>query len=354
MKILHTADIHLRTVGDERWCALLNILEIAKAHRVSLVVISGDLFDRPLDAHRLKPPLRDLMRSVAFPVVILPGNHDVLALRDGDDYGENVTVLASHDQHLDIGDVRLFGLPFEKIVGGKVLQRLLSIKDRRREGACNILLYHGELLDLSYSGKSFGDEEQGDYMPVRLPFFDNLGIDYVLAGHFHSNFESVRYSDGYFVYPGSPVSVTRKETGIRKVNLFEVGKPPRAETVTSFHYRDLTVYLNPFSSRGPLETIEHELRDSHREARVQLTVTGFVDLQTAGKTEKEFAAAVRELLTPRVELVSAQWRDISEVRRDPLFIRFREKLEESGHTGEAKAELRRLAMESMMEASLAN
>lgn len=346
--------MHLRATGDERWSALEKVLEIARAHRVSLIVIAGDFFSRQLDAHLLKVPLRKLMQSVDCPVVILPGNHDVLALSAGDDYGENVTVMASHETHLDIGDVRLFGLPFEKIVGERVLERLLSIKSRIRPAASNILLYHGELLDLSYSGKSFGDEERSGYMPVRLSFFDNLGLDYVLAGHFHSNFEAVRYSGGYFVYPGSPVSVTKKETGIRKVNLFEVGEPPRAEIVNSFHYRDVDVYLNPFSMKDPLETIERETRGSHPDARIQLTVSGFVDLEMLGKTEKEFSAAVRSRLSSRVDLVSAQWRDISSVRRNGLFIRFLEKLEAAGQPEGVKRELRRLAMESMMEASVAD
>ena len=354
MKILHTADIHLKTVGDERWSALEQILEMARVHGVSLIVISGDLFSRQLDAQRLKGPLRDLMRAVKCEVVVLPGNHDVLSLHAGDDYGDNVTVLASHEQELDFGDVRLFGLPFEKIVGEKVLERLLSIKGRVRKNATNILLYHGELLDLSYSGKSFGDEEQSSYMPVRLPFFDNLGIDYVLAGHFHSNFQSLRYNNGYFVYPGSPVSVTKKETGIRKVNVFKLGEPPKAEIINSFHYRDVRVFLNPFSVRDPIETIEGELQGFHPDAHVQVTVTGFVDLEMIEKTEKEFNAAIRSLLTPSVELVSSQWQNISEVRRNSLFIRFLEKLEEGDHPDGAKGDLRRLAMESMMEASVAD
>ena len=35
-------------------------------------------------------------------------------------------------------------------------------------------------------------------MPVRLSYFDGMGFDYVLAGHFHTNFEVLRYEGGFF------------------------------------------------------------------------------------------------------------------------------------------------------------
>jgi exonuclease SbcD len=70
----------------------------------------------------------------------------------------------------------------------------------------NILLCHGELLDAFFSRTCFGAEGEGRYMPFKLSYFDDLNIDYVLAGHFHSRFDVWQLKNGgYFVYPGSPI-----------------------------------------------------------------------------------------------------------------------------------------------------
>jgi DNA repair exonuclease SbcCD nuclease subunit len=350
MKVLHTADIHLRAAGDERWDALERVVDLAASENVGVMVVSGDMFDRQIDAQKLKVHLRELFQKAAFRTVILPGNHDIRALSDEDYYGEKVTVLSRIDRPVDVGDIRLHGLPFEKTSGLKVMEKLFSVRERLDPDKSNILLYHGELLDVFYSRESFGDEEEIGYMPVKLSFFDRLGIDYVLAGHFHSNFEVQRYDGGYFVYPGSPVSITKKETGLRSVNLFEVGKPPRAVELSTMHYDDIEVRLSPFSGVDALEEIERAISGRHDKARVLLTVKGFVDLASIGKTETDFAWAITALKTPQIESITEHWKDIGFVRGHDLFGRFTEKLEAMPLAAEHRERIRDLALEGMMEA----
>ncbi len=45
MKILHTADLHLRSENDERWAALTAVVDIGKKQKADVLVIAGDLFD---------------------------------------------------------------------------------------------------------------------------------------------------------------------------------------------------------------------------------------------------------------------------------------------------------------------
>ena len=52
----------------------------------------------------------------------------------------------------------------------------------------NVLLFHGELLHFAAGSGAYGEEEGRDYMPVWLSSFEGLGFDYVLAGHFHSQY----------------------------------------------------------------------------------------------------------------------------------------------------------------------
>jgi len=349
MKILHSADIHLRTVGDSRWQALEHLVRVAEQHSVALLVICGDLFDRHIDVHRLKSPLRDLFQDIDVQIILLPGNHDVRAVAEGDYYGENVTVLSRSDHFLDVNKVRVFALPFEKIDGEKILEKLLWIRQRTSSDKANILLYHGELLDMIYARDGFGDEDIAGYMPVRLSYFDGLGLDYVLAGHFHRNFEVRRYANGYFVYPGSPVSVTKKENGVRRANLFEVGKQPMPIELGTSHFEEVLVRLDPTSQEDPIATIAKRLDSYDDNARVLLTVSGFVDLRSMGKGEAEFAKEIGALMTPQVEKIDQHWNDVSAVVQSDLFERCMDKLAGEDMPQEQRSRVRELVMTSMME-----
>ncbi|GGM91216.1 nuclease SbcCD subunit D [Thermus composti] len=85
MRLLHTADWHLGKVlkGIDRTPeiaqALQDLLELVRKERVDLVVVSGDLFDRPqvsaeAEGHALEFFLR--LRELGVPALVIAGNHD--------------------------------------------------------------------------------------------------------------------------------------------------------------------------------------------------------------------------------------------------------------------------------------
>jgi exonuclease SbcD len=90
MRVLHTSDWHVgKKLGqydrlDEVAEVLAEVVEIADTQSVDLVVVSGDLFDRPsppLDALKLViNTLLDLTDGGKRPVVAVAGNHDSGAL----------------------------------------------------------------------------------------------------------------------------------------------------------------------------------------------------------------------------------------------------------------------------------
>jgi len=323
MRILHTADLHLKTADDERWEALSVILDKAEESNAGVVVICGDMFDKHAEAQRLKPRLRELFDSRPTPVIILPGNHDQKGFGADDYFGERVAVLADASKPIDIGDTRIAGLPFENVAAEGVLERLLSLKSQVREDATNILLFHGELVDMIPEPGAFGDEDEHEYMPVRLSTFAGLGFDFVLAGHFHRGYEVRRYEGGYFVYPGSPVSVTKKEKGIRNVNLVEPGVPPQPLPLDTYHAAGIDVRLDPFDASDPIENIRTLLRDVHPKAALYLSVSGFADLARLGRTEAEFEEALRQIENEQaVAEVSRRWRDVGAILNNELFKRF--------------------------------
>lgn len=352
MRILHTADLHLRSTDDERWEALDILLDKAEELKVSAMVVCGDMFDKNVDAQRLKAPLREVFERRSVPVVIIPGNHDERGLQAGDFFGERVTVISSPEQLVDIGLTRIVGIPFENVGPEVVLDRLLAARGRvsLEEGATNVLIFHGELLDLMPDPDAFGDEGGYDYMPVRLSTFAGLGFDYVLAGHFHKGYDIRHFDDGYFVYPGSPVSITRKETGRRHAVVVDTGEPPRPIPLDTVHVEPVEIRLNPFDRVGPAEEIRRRLKNLHEKAAVSLTVEGFADVAALGMTEKELERSIREFETnPQVFEVASQWREVGHILENQLFKRIEERLKTMDATEEHRRVVREMVIDAFTE-----
>jgi DNA repair exonuclease SbcCD nuclease subunit len=350
MKILHTADVHLREYDDASWRALQQLTDIGKREDIGLLVISGDLFDEGIDAENLRPKIRELFTGNGFPIVIIPGNHDAESFLPGQYFGEDTHIIHDIIQPFEKDNVRVFGLPFERIEGDLLLGKLRSLKPLLTTDKENILLYHGELLNtfFSYSRADLGDEGSGRYMPTKLDFFDDLNIQYVLAGHFHTRFDVLNLPNGgFFVYPGSPIAITRRETGIRKVNLFEVGKPPKERILDTPHYHEIKLSLDPSDTLGPIERLVGELKDIHPQAKVLLSVTGFVNGEAIGMTETELREAI--VAQGHFEGLKYEAKDIRFVLEDDLFKTFMLKLQATDISPETKLAMRDAMVKAMME-----
>jgi DNA repair exonuclease SbcCD nuclease subunit len=350
MKVLHTADIHLKTFGDERWNALETLTETGKKEKIQILVISGDLFDAKIDAENLRPKIREIFSNNGFNIVLIPGNHDHDVYK-GMYFGEDATLLTDADEPFKQGNVRIWGIPFEQCESEKVLETLQHLKAKLKENHTNIILYHGELLDAFFSRKDFGEEGEQRYMPVRLSYFKDINVQYVLAGHFHSSFD-VRALEGggYFVYPGSPISITKRETGQRKVNIFEVGKKPRPYALGTPHFEDVAIELNPFADEHPVEMVRACLRKTHPAARIILTVKGFVDSERIGAKEQELVGAMKQVVKGKCVEEHFEFRDIHSILADDLFKSFKIKLDRRDLDSEKKKQLINIAIRAMMEA----
>ena len=189
MKILHTADIHLKEYEDDRWNALLELLKIGNDNDIELFIVSGDLFDKDVFAERLRPEIRSIFSQNKFKIILLPGNHDQDSYKGGLYFGDDVIILGEFNKPFEYKNVRLWGIPFESMTGERFLNKIHQNKDRFKNDRINILLYHGELIDAFFNRSDFGDEGEERYMPVKLSYFKDLNINYVLAGHFHTNFD---------------------------------------------------------------------------------------------------------------------------------------------------------------------
>jgi len=353
MKILHTADIHLKEVDDERWNVLSHLVEMAHKEEVELFIVSGDLFDKEIDADRLRPGIREIFSNNPFKIILLPGNHDHTAFGSGGYFGSDTVLLNDVNTPFEYKDVCIWGLPFEPIRGQEILLKLRRIIPGLKNTKKNILLYHGELLDAFFSRRDFGDEGEDRYMPLKLSYFRDLSFDYVLAGHFHTHFD-VRTLEhgGYFVYPGSPVSVSKRELGRRKVNLFEVGQAPSEKQLDTPYYEQVDVLLNPFSEKDPVEEVEAHLAGLPSIAKPLLTIRGYFNGKKYSTDESELAGKIKRAAQGRAVEINYEFRDISTILEDELFIQFLARLDQGNYSASKKEKLYTIAVEAMMGAAI--
>ncbi|MBN1254301.1 MAG: metallophosphoesterase [Deltaproteobacteria bacterium] len=351
MKILHTADIHLKDYGDERWQTLQKLIAIGEQEGIELFLISGDLFDRGIDAEELRPHIRELFSNTGFRICLIPGNHDRDSYAGGMYFGEDTVILADLNMPCEYKDVTIWGIPFEPISRTKILHHLRSIAPHMNSATKHIVLYHGELLDAFFSRSDFGDEGDEQYMPVRLSYFNDLQVDYVLAGHFHKHFDVRRLKKGgYFVYPGSPVSITKKETGQRKINLFELAKPPQEYLIDTPHFEEVVIVCDPFSEKNPIEALKERFQTLPSNARVIFTVTGFINGETIGMNEEEFVKHVKKIVRDRCIEEKYEFQDIRMILEDDLFKSFLKKLAQTDYDEEKKEHMRKIVIKAMMGA----
>lgn len=354
MKILHTSDLHLTEESAERWSALEELVQLAIEKQVSILVIAGDLFDQESAAEILRSRLRKIISAGDFHTIILPGNHDYRAYRSGLYFGENVTVLNDWEKPYCHENNVFWGLPYEKLSGEHLINRLKQIGDRMNPKENNFLIYHGELLDAFYSRHDLGDEGDQRYMPAKLSYFESLPVKYILAGHFHSRCTSWQLSaGGLFIYSGSPVAVTRRETGLRVVNLIGEGEQPVEIPLRTYHFEDLQIMLDPFDPVDPLELIEEKLCDIDPEARLLLKVRGFINSAETGITESELAEKINEKVNGR-SVVEAEFDflDIQHIIGDDIYKRYSELLLEKDYSPEFRQNISMMVIRAFREVKL--
>ena len=351
MKILHTADIHLRERQDERWKCLQHLIEIGKKEKIDALAICGDLFDKGIDAEKLRPRIREIFSNTGFKILILPGNHDEESFESGLYYGEDAIVLSDTTPQ-DFDDVRIIGIPYEPLGIEEVYGKIQALKGRLKKEGTNILMYHGELLDLFFSREDMGDEGHSRYMPVKASFLENLKIDYVLAGHFHTRFDSIKLSNNcLFIYPGSPVSITKAEASQRKANLLVVGQQPKEYPLDTFHYQEVVIEFDPFTEMNPIELATESIEKIHPKARALFTFKGYINSQELGMQEKQLVEKLKTLLKGKCdEDPSCQFADIKKILENDIFQNFKERVDNSQHDENQKKRMLQIAIRAMMEA----
>lgn len=316
-RILHTADLHLSADHPERSDGLDRLLELADGRDVDAMTIAGDLFDSREDAEQLRPELRERFADRSHPTLVIPGNHDREAFGGDLYFGSAFRALVDTPfEEAGVGDLRVVGVPYSPAFSDDL--RLALSRREPHEGPEALLLHAS--LEAPFEDRSAGPEETR-YCPVTESGVDALGFDYVLAGHYHNVHEVRLPSGGVFLYPGTPTSVARDETGPRKAFLVDTGGDrPEAVELATFHYDRLEVTVRPGRERDALERIRGW---AERRTADRIDAEILVDGHT-GEPEGEFHRDLEEAAGPVP--VASRVRSVQRVLDHPLYRKFADRI----------------------------
>jgi len=320
MQILHTADLHLSDKNPKTLEALRVILKKAEEYKVDLLTIAGDIFDSDEDANILRPILRKFFSNLDFDIVAIPGNHDQSCYLDNLDFGSNFRIITGHLRTIEFDDdVLLCALPYTPRLTSELFSQL---KETVVPSKTNILLLHCT-LDIGFSSSDMGSERDVQYFPISPQVLAELGYKFILAGHFHKNTINKDIgNDTFFVYPGSPCSITTKETKKRAVVLVDTKKETvNAIPMETFYYDSLEVMVYPNKEYEAINNIRSWLQDHSMDwCELEIIVKGFGRI-----SEKDFSRELSQITSNKVKVnIVNEYRDISVVLNHPIYQQFKD------------------------------
>ncbi len=249
-KILHAADIHLDSPmrnleaypdapveafrGASRK-ALSNLVDLAIAQRVDLVVIAGDLYDDDWnDAHTGLFFAQQSQRlvSAAIPLVVIRGNHDANSVMTQSirlpANPDGSSIMLAHDQV----DRRLFPSLGIAVHGRSFAHRAetsdLSLQyPAAISGMFNLGLLHTCLT---------GSEGHENYAPTSPQKLADKGYDYWALGHIHDRRECQQAGQPPIVFSGNIQGRHVRETGAKGCLILDVDTDNRVSS--EFHPLD--------------------------------------------------------------------------------------------------------------------
>lgn len=336
-KLLHTSDLHLSENKPKTLDALDKILQVAESHEVDIVTIAGDIFDTVEDAEALRPTLRSKLSNLNYEIIAIPGNHDRESYSGNLNFGSSLNLVIEEPyQVFKRKNTAIIAVPYVDRPDEKLLRKL---KEEAERNESSVLLVHCT-LDIGCNAGDFG-EEHTQYFPISMGVIESLGFDHVLAGHFHRTPQLRKIKNkGYFVYPGSPVSLSKNEIGKRGVVLFDDWERPTSILLDSFYYDTAEFFVSPEEEDRILGEID-EWYSARCEDNCSLSiiVDGYTTLDES-YLEKQIKQ-VSELAEHEI-----RFRDVSKVVNHPLYLGFMEKLREK--EAENPERVQRFVMDAMV------
>ena len=278
MKILHTADWHLDAPlqGHSELKEALEaipgqIFELCRQERCDLVLISGDLFDG-VYSPRTYQNLFDVLKAMAVPVFITPGNHDYCGSNSPwirELWPENVHIFKApriESVVLPELDARVYGAGFESMDCQSLLEGFRA--DCPEKYAIGI--FHGDPTQTS-----------SPYNPITKAQVEGSNLHYLALGHIHKA-DQFRAGKTLCAWPGCPMGRGYDEPGEKGVYIVTLGETATAEfrALNTPRFYDLQSEADAIASLLPPVGDENYYR---------VTLTGCCDVPDMEKIQAEYA-----------------------------------------------------------------
>lgn len=261
MKILHTSDLHIgKYIGtydlkEDTEYVLNQVVDTAIKERVEVVLISGDIFDRPNPSEEAIKMYVSFLKALLdknIKIIAISGNHDsgirLSAYKDilGKGYfveGEFNSPMRKVSLSDEYGQVNFYMLPFFtpfivksnlKLEKGLENYDLAMDEIIKRENIDtsqrNIILAHQFVAGFKFGGSeedfSYSNGDEKNVAGVGIVSLDKFqNFDYVALGHIHKpqkiSRETIRYSGSLLKYKTSEIDGPDKSVVI--IDLKEKG-----------------------------------------------------------------------------------------------------------------------------------
>ncbi len=218
VRILHTADLHLgmkfaaypevqSRLSEARFTALETLVERANSEQCNILVIAGDLFDRPRHAVAdIRRAAQSLERFDGEVAVVLPGNHDFagpksdLWIRFRAEAGDR-TLLIDTPQAVDLRHYGVSAAVYPAPCFAKHSHTngvdWITAQTRIEDVDVHIGVAHGSLSGIS-------PDPEGQYYPMSAEELRALHPDLWLLGHSHIIYPEHPNAGDRVFNPGTP------------------------------------------------------------------------------------------------------------------------------------------------------
>lgn len=298
LKFVHTADVHIKSKGDEGYSALEEILKKTSESGAKALFITGDLFESDEASFAVRTDIKELFESFKeINVFLIRGNHDEKSYPSNINYGENSTILSREPfEKVDYEGLSIYGVPFKR--GEKLTPTLKEISGSiDNNDNLKLLLLHGTLIDrwlrdILVFMKDY--EKDTDSFYIHGDELEGSALDLVLMGHYHKYTEK-NYGNTLVTYCGSPIATSIKNSGPRRASLIDVDKNRKIKispiTLSSPYIVYEIFKAVPGKEQALMEEIDHfVLKNKDDKAVCEIKVEGYIDTD-----EKKFDSKIKKL-----------------------------------------------------------
>ena len=286
MKIIHTADLHLdskmesnldkekATVRREELLhTFQRMVEYASLHEVRVIMLSGDVFDKPHVRKSAKQIVLDaICEHPEIDFMYLQGNHD-----KADFFSDMNRDLPENIRTFSEDEWTSFEYDEDIVITGREIT-----KDNNKTLSASLVLDHSKVNIVMLHGQESDYDGADKTEIINLNALKNKNIDYLALGHIHS-YKNERLDDrGEYAYSGCLEGRGFDECGEKGFVLLDIKDHKVDSEFIPFAKRTLheeTVTVNPEMSMADIVSeAEEKVKEIPSGDLVKIVLSGNKDM----------------------------------------------------------------------------